>query len=278
MINILPRPTANFTVSPNKGCNSIIGATFSDLSTNAISWDWNFGNGNTFNGQVPASQNYTSVGNFVATLTVTAANTCIHTFTAPLTVYQIPIAAFTPTSACVGTSTSFNDASSHAVGDPIISWNWNFGDASPTATTTLQSPVHTFTAQNTYTVQLIASTANCTDTVQQSFLVNVKPTADFTLTPINGCPTLSVNFTNTSLNASSYSWDFGNGNTSLLTNPSEIFTNTLTTNNTYTVSLTANTPASCTDTKTTTVIVFPKPTASFTLNAPAGCSLLPLIH
>ncbi len=272
VINILPRPTANFTVSPNKGCNSIIGATFTDLSTNAISWDWNFGNGNTFNGQIPAAQNYTSIGNFVATLTVTAANTCIHTFTAPLTVYQIPVAAFTPTSACVGTSTTFNDASTHALGDPITSWQWNFGDASPTATTTLQSPVHTFTAQNTYTVQLIASTANCTDTVQQSFLVNIKPTADFTLTPINGCPTLSVNFTNTSSNATSYNWDFGNGTTSLLTDPSETFTNTLTTNKIYTITLTANTPASCTDTKTTTVTVFPKPTASFTLNAPAGCS------
>lgn len=270
VINILPRPTANFSVSPNSGCNVITGASFTDLSSSAISWDWNFGNGNTFNGQVPPAQNYNSVGNFVATLTVTAANTCIHTFTAPITVYQIPTAAFTPTGACVGSSTTFNDASIHAVGDPIVSWKWDFGDGS--ATTTLQSPSHTFTLQNTYTVQLIASTAHCTDTVKQNFVVNVKPTADFTLTPINGCPTLSVNFSNTSSNATGYTWNFGNGNTSTITNPSEVFTNTLSTSKIYTVSLTATTTAGCSDTKTMSVTVFPKPIASFTLSAPAGCS------
>jgi len=272
VITILPRPTANFSVSPNNGCNSITGTTFTDLSTSAISWNWNFGNGNTFNGQVPPPQNYNSIGNFVASLTVTAANTCVHSFTAPITVYQIPTAAFTPSSACVGSSAIFNDASTHAVGDPIVSWQWDFGDASPTATTTLQSPSHTYTAQNTYTVQFIASTAHCSDTVVQNFIVNVKPTADFTLTPISGCPTLTVNFTNASSNATSYNWNFGNGNTSVSTDPTEVFTNTTTANVIYTVNLTASTGFGCSDTHTSIVTVFPKPNASFTVNAPAGCS------
>lgn len=270
VINILPRPTANFTISPNVGCNVITGATFTDLSTSAVSWNWNFGNTNTFNGQIPPAQNYTTTGNFVATLSVTAANTCVHTFTAPITVYQIPTAAFTPTSSCVGASTIFNDASTTAVGDPITSWKWDFGDGS--GTTTLPSPNHTYTTQNTYTVQLVVNTAHCTDTVKQNFTVNVKPTADFTLTPINGCPTLTVNFTNTSANATSYSWNFGNGNTSTNVNPQEAFTNTTSINKTYTITLSANTAASCSDTKTLTVTVFTKPTASFTVSAPIGCS------
>ncbi len=272
VINILPRPTANFTVSPNKGCNSITGATFTDLSTSAVAWNWNFGNSNTFSGQVPPAQNYNTVGNFVASLTVTAANTCIHTFTAPITVYQIPIAAFTAANACQGSSASFADNSTHATGDPIISWSWNFGDASPTATTSAQNPSHTYTTQNTYTVQLITNTANCSDTVQQTIIINVKPTADFTLTPVNGCPTLTVNFTNTSVNANTYNWNFGNGNSSSATNPSEVYTNTTTANITYTATLTASTSAGCTDTHTSTVVVFPKPTPSFTVNGPTGCS------
>lgn len=272
VVNILPSPTANFTVSPNKGCNSITGATFTDLSTSAIAWNWNFGNSNTFSGQVPPAQNYNSVGNFVASLTVTAANTCIHTFTAPITVYQIPTAAFTAANACQGSSASFTDNSTHATGDPIVSWSWDFGDASPTATTSVQNPSHTYTTQNTYTVQLIANTANCSDTIQQTITINVKPTADFTLTPVNGCPTLTVNFTNTSVNANTYTWNFGNGNNSTSTNPSEAYTNTTTANVTYTASLTASTSAGCTDTHTSTVIVFPKPTPSFTVNGPTGCS------
>ncbi len=272
VINILPRPTANFTVSPNKGCNSIIGVSFTDLSTSAVAWKWDFGNSNTFIGQIPPLQNYSNVGNFVATLTVIAANTCVHTFTAPIKVYQTPVAAFTATNACVGSPVSFMDNSTNAVGEPIIGWNWDFGDASSTSTTSVQSPAHTFTAQNTYTTQLIVKTANCSDTILKTITINVKPTADFTLTPLNGCPTLTVNFSNTSLNAVSYNWDFGNGNISSAINPSETFTNNSTTSKIYSVTLTALTAEGCSDTHNANVTVFTKPNASFSLNAPIGCS------
>jgi gliding motility-associated-like protein len=272
VITILPKPTANFSVTPNTGCDKIIGVAFTDLSISAIAWNWNFGNGNTFNGILPPSQNYTTTGNFVASLTVTAANTCVNSFTTPIAVYAKPVAAFSPAAACVAAVASFTDNSTVGFGGPIIGWNWNFGDASPTATSSVQNPTHIFTTQSTYTTQLIVNTANCADTVLQNILINVKPTADFTLTPINGCPTLSVNFTNTSANATSYNWNLGNGATSTLTNTSQVYTNTLTTNKTYTVSLTAQTGAGCADTHTAAVTVFPKPTASFTLTAPLGCS------
>jgi gliding motility-associated-like protein len=272
VISILPRPTANFTVSPNKGCNSLNGVVFSDLSTSAISWDWDFGNGNTFSGQIPPSQNYSGVNNYVATLTVTAANTCVHSFTAPINVYQIPTAAFTTTNACMNSPANFTDVSTHASGDPIISWNWNFGDASPTATTTIQNPAHTYTVQNTYTVQLIVNTANCADTIEQPITINIKPIANFSLTPTNGCPTLSVNFSDMSSSATLYNWSFGNSLTSTLTNPSTTYTNSTGSNVVYTVSLVASTAAGCSDTHTETVIVFPTPISSFTVNAPAGCS------
>lgn len=273
VVTILPRPIANFSVTPNKGCNSINGAVFTDNSTGGIAtWNWDFGNGITSTAPVPAAQNYTAVGNYVASLTVTAANTCVNSFTAPITVYQIPTASFLPTSACVGSVATFSDTSTHAPGDPITSWNWNFGDASPTATSTAQNPSHTYTAQNTYTAQLTVATANCTNTVQQPIVINVKPTANFTLTPVSGCPTLTVNFTNTSLSATSYTWTFGNGSTSTATNVTHLYTNTTTVNQNYTINLLAQTGLGCSDTKTASITVFPKPVASFTLNAMAGCS------
>lgn len=272
VVNILPSPTANFTVSPNKGCVSINGAVFSDLSIGAINWNWNFGNGNTFNGLLPPAQNYTNTGSFVATLTVTAANTCINTFTTPINVYDKPIANFPVTTACVLSTATFTDISTTGFGGSVISWNWNFGDASPTATSSIQNPTHTYTAQNTYTAQLIVNTANCADTVLQIVNVNVKPTANFTLTPLNGCPSLSVNLTNTSSNATTYSWNLGNGSTSTSTNVSQVYTNTLTTNKIYTITLTAQTGSGCSDVKTNTITVFTKPTASFIMNAPLGCS------
>lgn len=272
VINILPIPTSNFSVTPNKGCNSITNASFADLSTSATAWDWNFGNGNTFSGQIPPTQNYNSVGNYVASLTVTAANTCVHSFTAPITVYQIPTAAFPSTTVCALSIASFTDNSTSAPGDPIISWHWDFGDASPTATTSTQNPSHTYTSSNTYTVQLIVNTANCTDTVNQTIFVNVKPSSNFTFTPNSGCPTLTVNFTNQSVNAISYSWNFSNGNTSTSVDPIETFTNNSSSAKIYSVSLTAQTAAGCNDLSTQTLTVFPVPTASITAVSPAGCS------
>jgi gliding motility-associated-like protein len=273
VVNILPRPTANFSVTPNKGCNSITGAVFTDNSTGGVTtWNWNFGNGVTSTAPIPGPQNYNTVGSFVASLTVTAANTCVNSFTAPITVYQTPTASFVTSSACVGSVASFSDTSVHAAGDAITSWKWNFGDASPTATTTVQNPNHTYTIQNTYTVQLIVNTANCADTIDLPILINVKPTANFTMTPISGCPTLTVNFTNTSLSATSYTWNFGNSSTSTATNVAHLYTNTTTANQSYTISLFAQTGVGCADTKTASITVFPKPTASFTLNALAGCS------
>ena len=272
VITILPKPTASFSVTPNTGCNQIIGAAFTDLSTSAVAWNWNFGNGNTFVGSTPPTQNYLSVGSFVASLTVTAANTCVNTFTAPITVYSKPVALFSPTAACVGSVASFTDNSTFGLSDPITTWHWNFGDASPTATASIQNPNHTYTLQNTYTVQLIVNTAHCGDTLEQPIVINIKPTSNFTFAPINGCPTLSVNFTNTSINATSYFWDFGNLSTSTATNTNSTYNNTLTVNNDYTVSLTASTALGCSDTKTAVVTVFPKPKALFTTNALAGCS------
>ena len=116
------------------------------------------------------------------------------------------------------------------------------------------------------------NTANCTHSVTQTVNINVKPTANFSLAPISGCPTLTVNFTNTSTSATSYDWDFGNGNTSSATNPINTFTNTTSSNKIYTISLIASTPAGCIDTFTSAVTVFTKPNVSFTVNAPAGCS------
>ncbi|MFO0478238.1 MAG: PKD domain-containing protein [Bacteroidota bacterium] len=272
VITIFPSPNALFTATPSQGCVRISNAVFTDLSTSAISWNWNFGNGNTFNGLLPPSQNYTAIGNYVASLTVTAASTCVKTFTLPITVYPKPVAAFIPTTACVGSSASFIDNTPVIPGNPITSWEWDFGDASPTATSTVQSPTHTYTVQNTFTVQLIVNTAFCGDTATQIIVINTKPTADFTFTPASGCPNLLVNFTNTSLNSSIYNWNFGNLSTSTLTNTTSSFTNTLSVNRNYTVTLTASTPLGCSDTKTAVVSVFPNPKTIFNTNAVAGCS------
>ena len=82
------------------------------------------------------------------------------------------------------------------------------------------------------------------------------PQAAFTADPDEGCAPLEVAFTNQSLNADSWLWDFGDGQTSTLENPVHAFS----ASGSYTVKLTAtNTGSGLSDVATFAVVVFPLP-------------------
>ena len=101
------------------------------------------------------------------------------------------------------------------------------------------------------------------------FLLAQTPVASFTSDVQIGCAPLSVHFTNTSTGANSFSWNFGNTNTSTLFNPSTVFL----TPNTYTVTLIAtNTANGQQSTFTATITVVPNPIADFTASAVTGCA------
>jgi hypothetical protein len=107
----------------------------------------------------------------------------------------------------------------------------------------------TVTSAGTYNVTVVNDTA-CMGTGTSSsvtVMVTPQPTATFTA---NSSTQPTVSFTNSSTNATGYSWNFGDGNTSVNANP----TYTYGTNGTYTVTLVA-TNGSCSDTTTMVVSV-----------------------
>ncbi len=268
VVTVLPSPTANFTDIPSTGCNTIT-TVFTDASTGAITWQWNFGNGVTFNGQSPPSQTYTT-GNYTVTLLATSANNCKNTKTKTVIVYQKPVPQFTTNVGCANNIVVFTDQSTHAAGDNITSWNWSFGDGSLRNYT--QNPTHTYTAAATYSVILNVSTAHCADSITIPLIINPLPVVSFVNAPDSGCPALVVSFTNTSTGVSTYHWDFGNGNTSTAVNPSQTFSNTTTTTKTFTTTLVGISLAGCKDSVKNTIKVFGKPVASFTSNSMASCA------
>ena len=86
------------------------------------------------------------------------------------------------------------------------------------------------------------------------------PTANFTATPVSGTAPLTVNFTSTSSGTiDTYAWDFGDGTTSTVPNPSKVFS----TPGTYSVVLTVTGPGgSNTVTKGNIITVSSAPTVS----------------
>ena len=84
----------------------------------------------------------------------------------------------------------------------------------------------------------------------------IAPTAVFTATPATSCGPTNVSFTNTSIAATSYNWNFGNGNTSVAANPGP---QNYSTPGTYLVSLVATSATGCQNAASQSVTINPPP-------------------
>jgi gliding motility-associated-like protein len=130
---------------------------------------------------------------------------------------------------------------------PNVSYTW-FGPNSYTFTG--QNPANVETAGD-YTLVVTDTITGCyvTDTIS---VIDQSVHASFTSDPISGVAPLLVNFTNTSTGATTYSWNFNDGNTSILTHP----TNEFITTGSYSVILIAfNSAGTCSAVATTVISV-----------------------
>jgi len=124
-----------------------------------------------------------------------------------VTIQPNPTANFTATDVCIGLANAFNDISTVAAPDAIVSRAWNLGDGS---TSTLTSPTRTYAAVGSYNVKLlVTSTSGCKDSVTKTVNVWGKPSPSFTA-PSNCISDSSVFWRNISTNPPdntiSYSW------------------------------------------------------------------------
>ncbi|MBT6453760.1 MAG: PKD domain-containing protein, partial [Planctomycetes bacterium] len=123
---------------------------------------------------------------------------------------------------------------------PASSWSWNFGDGT---TSTLQNPSHTYANAGNYDVSLSVSGPGGSDSLARPGYITVAelaPIADFSGTPTSGTVGMTVVFSDNSSGgpASSWSWNFGDGATSTLQNPSHSYA----TAGSYDVSLSVSGP------------------------------------
>ncbi|MEI8290400.1 MAG: PKD domain-containing protein [Verrucomicrobiota bacterium] len=101
---------------------------------------------------------------------------------------------------------------------------WTFGDGKTSTSST--NTANTYTNAGTYTVTLSGDYNGVTYNLSRTNVVaQPGPVASFYVAPAGGKSPLAVTFINTSSNATSYAWSFGDGNTSTNVYPVNVYTN-----------------------------------------------------
>ncbi len=273
--------TVDVFPQPQVTCSSMgnfLGA-FTGFSANVTngtapySYAWDFGDGGISNLQNPTHL-YASTGSYTATVVVTDANGCEVSCQTIVNIEVAPLVNasfdFTLSSACGESTVSFTDLSTGQVNQ----WFWDFGDGN---TSTLQNPTYTYTSPGIYNVTFAAGNGINFDTITIPNLVNVlpNPVAGFSMNSTLGCTPFQAQFFDQSLGATSWLWNFGDGNTSTLQNPTHVYDNP----GTYDITLIiSNNVAGCSDTLTLPnhLVLNPSPIVDFNPNTLLVCAGLPI--
>ncbi|MCB0706923.1 MAG: PKD domain-containing protein [Saprospiraceae bacterium] len=250
-------PSADFTVA-------VAGfqAVFTNTSTNANDFEWFFGDGNMSTQNNP-TYSYTMDGTY--TVTLIASNDCgSDTTTQELTIATPPIAGFsaTNTAGCAPLIVEYTNESS----ENVTGWAWEFPGGTPSASSD-PNPIITYNTAGVYDATLTVSNSTGDQSITQFSLVVVDdiPQAGFTSVVLGS----QADFTNTSTNANSYEWFFGDGNMSMATDP----TYTYAMDGNYFVTLVATNDCGP-DTTIQNVVIGTPPLAGFTVSNTSGCAPL----
>lgn len=258
----------NYTADVQLGCPPLeVSFTGSATSTtpHGLSYSWDFGDGNTSIEQSP-THTYQSEDAYTPVLTATNDLGCSASFgPTDLIRVAIPVASFNSTyTDCSTFEITFDNTSAGAFG--LI--QWDFGDG---VTSTTRNPVHQYAVEGIYEVCLYLDNGpNCTDQVCDSVVVT-RPTANFSGDNLyKSCPSppLLTTFTDLSIGAIAWDWDFGDNTSSTLQNPVKSYGQA----GTFTVCLTVTDSLGCQDTHCENdYITIDGPNGTFQYDQDAGC-------
>lgn len=171
-----------------------------------------------------------------------------------------PLPGFFAAPHCLGDSAFFNDTSSIASGS--LSYKWDFGDPfSNSDTSSLKLPKYVYSKFGTYPARVtVTSDYGCVKSISRSVVILPAPDAQFSVN--DTCVDSIVVFNNTTTVPGSagisYSWRFGDGDTSILSQPIHSYSQ----DTSFRVKLLASSNG-CEDSSFKTVNIYPNPTAKF---------------
>jgi len=233
-------------------------------------WLWQFEEGETSSQQHP-SHIFQQPGYFDVSLEVTSSEGCSNSITDPVQVYHLPEPDYSPVNVCDSKDIHFSDHSTSKDGE-LTQWLWSFIDPQGDTlhTSQEQEPWYNFIEAGNWHVDLaVATTKGCTDTLNRQINVRTSPLPDFEYS--TACLGEQVFFSDLTeappwAEVYKWEWDFGDGTTSSLANPSHLFQE----DGKHEVTLTVTSINGCVKDTTKYITVHSFPEVSFT--APDLCA------
>lgn len=221
-IEVYPKVTALY-IADTTGC-SPLPVDFINQSSGADAFFWNFGS--EFS-STESNPSYTFENSSIqhdtilVQLIASSEYACTDTFSRQLIIYATPNAIFdVQPPLTTYPNTTFNLSNQTVEG----SWDyqWSFGDGENTSE---ENPVsHTYATWGEFDIWLKVFNEFCADSTKKSVkIIAPQPTAEFDFSPKSGCTPLKVSFTNLSLNADHYLWEFGDGSSSEAFEPIHVY-------------------------------------------------------
>lgn len=270
-ITINPTPVSNFNINKATQCfaeQQFIYSNTTSIPTSSFSSFWTFGDGKTGSTTSP-SHTYPDTGTFNVELITTSGFGCADTISKSVTVQANPLASFSIDNiqqCLLGNKFTFSDITTGTLARAWLIKGTTYTDS------TFQ---YSYTDTGVHTIRMVAFSANtCTDTTYRTVEVLPMPIAKIGVNIPAQCVN-NQNFSFTDLTTlAKYptwttAWDFGNGKTDVLSNP----TTSYDTAGFYLVTLKVMSSKGCADTSTYKVEVYPKPNPEFTINDDEQCQL-----
>ncbi len=266
-VGVFPYPDVDFVSSMTSACINAQVNFNGFSSANIVSWDWDFGDGQTGTGQ-NISHVYQTFGLFEVSLNVTSDNGCDSVAYHNVYISPPPTADFEYYVVQCDTI-QFVDLTIKPPGYNLVGWAWDFGDG---GTSVLQNPWHVYDSSGVILVTLIVTADSagllCNDTITKPITVPARPTVYFTWDPEPTCLGNPTSFFGTSGNSiAGWYWDFGDGNFATIQEPVHMYTYA----DSFNVILAVTDMNGCTDTVMHTVTVIEGPDVDFTVNPNPAC-------
>ncbi|HWY10857.1 MAG TPA: PKD domain-containing protein, partial [Bacteroidia bacterium] len=260
----------NSTTVINQYCNGNT-IQFTNNSINGTAFTWDFGDPTTSadtSHLANPSYTYPDTGAYQVSLIANPGKPCADTIKKKFYIYPVLAPTFTaPPPQCI-TGNSFNFNVGGLFAPTYSTFNWNFGINASIITSTVQNPTGVvYNASGNFPVTVLVKQKMCQKLLKDTVKVYPVPKSSFKADSVTGCDPVVLTFTNNSTagGTPSYFWQFGNGGTSTLANPTHTFTPA----GVYGVTLTVISTAGCVDTNK---FVVPgmvtaniRPTAGFSL-------------